>query len=195
MLVLLALCHPFGFLCFYAFFACLPTCSCISLCFVHTSIQWSYGNLMQTYIYPRPFCLITCLFALSCASHVCLPPFGIFSYLVFSMLSLLFVSLLVCWLVSFYFACTHIEQGYLEQGCNLLGTSKKGKDASPQKAIISRLGGLAPLECSSLSLSLSLFSRACIRVPIHVCPFLFLLFAWATFPRYDNVCFTFPVPC
>ena len=59
----------------------LPTCSCMSLCVVRTSIQWSFGHSIQTYICPpkKPlFCLITCLFSSSCASHVCLPPFGIF---------------------------------------------------------------------------------------------------------------------
>ena len=66
--------------------------------------------------------------------------------------------------------------------------------ASPQRAMISRLGGLAPLERSSLSLSLSLFSRICIRVPLHVPLFIFLLLAWATFPGYGNVYFTFPIP-
>ena len=106
-----------------------------------------------------------------------------------------FVYLLVYRLVSFVFACTCMKWGYLKQGCELLGASKKGKDASPQMAMFSRLGGLAPLERSSLPLSLSLFSRACIRVPHHVLPFIFLLLAWATFPRYSNVCFTFLVPC
>ena len=74
------------------------------------------------------------------------------------------------------------------QGC-------KQKDACPQKAMISRLKGLAPPEQFSLSLSLSLFSRACIRVPIHVPPFIFMLLVWATFLGYGNVCFTFPIPC
>ena len=41
--------------------------------------------------------------------------------------------------------------------------------------MFSKLGGLAPLERSSLSLSLSLFSKACIRVPLHV-PLLFSYF-------------------
>ena len=95
----------------------------------------------------------------------------------------------------FVFACTHMKWGRLEQGHDFQGTSKKGKDASPQRAMISRLGGLAPLERSSPSLSLSPFSKACIWVPIHVPPFIFLLLAWAVFPRYGNVYFTFPVPC
>jgi len=87
-----------------------------------------------------------------------------------------------------------MEQGRLEQRHNLLGTSKKGKDASPQMEMISKLKGLAPLERSSLSLSLSLLSRACIRVPIHAPHFIFLLLSWAAFPRYGNVYFTIPVP-
>ena len=54
------------------------------------------------------------------------------------------------------------------QGC-------KQNGASPQREMFSKLGGLAPLERSSLSLSLSLFSKACIRVPLHV-PLLFSYF-------------------
>ena len=48
----------------------------------------------------------------------------------FCVLCLSFVSLLVCWLVSSIFACTHMKRGYLEQGCDFLGASKKGKDAN-----------------------------------------------------------------
>ena len=33
-------------------FACLPTCSCMSLCVVHIPIQWNYGHSIQTYICP-----------------------------------------------------------------------------------------------------------------------------------------------
>ena len=62
--------------------------------------------------------------------------------------------------------------------------------------MFSRLGGLAPPEWFSLSLSLCLFSRACIRIPpLSLYPLLFLLFAWATFPRYDNFYFTLSVTC
>ena len=41
----------------------------------------------------------------------------------------------------------------------------KQEEASLQRAMISELGGLAPPKRSPLSLSLSPFSRACIRVP------------------------------
>ena len=61
--------------------------------------------------------------------------------------------------------------------CEQKGQGCKQEDASPQRAMISRLEGLSPLEWSSLSLTLSLFSKAYIRVPFHVSPF------------------TFPAPC
>ena len=127
------------------------------------------------------------------------------------MIFLSFVSLLVCWLVSFFFACTHMDWGHLKQGCDLLDASKKGKDASSQKAMFNRLGGLAPPERFSLSLSLSIFSRAYIRVPLHV-PLLFsysllgsyslvmamsilhFLYLAGPYPwNVSNVCFTFPL--
>ena len=41
--------HLFGFLCI---FACLPTCSSMNLCVVHTPIHGNYGHLIQTYICP-----------------------------------------------------------------------------------------------------------------------------------------------
>ena len=46
-------------------------------------------------------------------------------------------------------------------------------DASSQREMNNRLKGLAPPEQSYISLSLSLFPKACIRVPIHVPPFYF----------------------
>ena len=61
-------------------------------------------------------------------------------------------------------------------------------------AMIIRLRGLAPPERSSLSFSLSLFSKAYIRASIHVPLLIFLLLAWAVFPKYDNVWFKFLVP-
>ena len=42
----------------------------------------------------------------------------------------LFLPLLVCCLLVFVFACTHMERGRLELGHSLLGTSKKGTNAS-----------------------------------------------------------------
>ena len=173
--VLVCLIHTFlhSMRCWYACLACfvppvwlslllciftrLPTCSCMNLCVVHTPIQWNYEHSIQIYICP----LKTPSFVWS---YVCFP-FRVLSMFVcpclasFPCLSLAwfflpFVSLLVCWLVSFFFACTHMDWGHLKQGCDLLDASKKGKDASSQKAMFSRLGGLAPPKRSSLSLSL-----------------------------------------
>ena len=60
--------------------------------------------------------------------------------------------------------------------------------------MFSRLGGHPLLSGFLFPLSFSLFFIACIRVPPFPVPFFFLLLAWTAFPRYDNVCFTFPVP-
>ena len=49
----------------------------------------------------------------------------------------------------------------------------KQEDASPQRVMFSRLRDLALLKKSSLSLSLSLFSRVGIRVPPLLVPFTF----------------------
>ena len=89
------------------------------------------------------------------------------------MLSLfpLFLNLLICWLVPFVFACTHMEHGYLEQWCNLLGTSKKGKDVSPPRAMFSWLGGLAPPKWFSLSLSKPLLWSICYGPWVWQCLF------------------------
>ena len=91
MLALLALCYLFGFLCFFCIFVCLPTCSCMSLCVIHTPIQWNYKHSIQTYICPPktpPFCLITHLFAFH-VLHIfvcpCLASFAILSLACFSL--------------------------------------------------------------------------------------------------------------
>jgi len=63
-----------------------------------------------------------------------------------------FVSFFACLLACFFvFASTCMEHGCLEQERDLLGISKKGKDASPQREMFSRLRGLAPLEWFSPS--------------------------------------------
>ena len=84
--------------------------------------------------------------------------------------------------------------------CKKKGQGCKQEDASLQRAMFNRLRSLAPHEQFSPSLSLSLsvcvslFSRACIRVALYMPLFIFLLLAWAAFPGYGNVCFTFPIP-
>ena len=83
-------------------FAHLTTCLCMSLCFLLSSILESNGT-MDTRSKPT-FVLLGHPFLLD--------------------------NMLVCWLVSSIFACTCMEHGNLEQGCNLLGASKNGKNAS-----------------------------------------------------------------
>ena len=98
---------------------------------------------------------------------------------------------LACFSFICFFACLLFCLCMYTQGARILGArvrlprcKQKGqgwkqKDASPQRAMIRRLWGLASLKWFSLSLSLSLFSRAYIRVPIHESPFTFLHLAWA----------------
>ena len=79
-LALLALCHPFGFLCIFAsLHACLHVHAwvCVSS-ILQSNGTWTLDPNLHLSSYDTPFCLITCLFPSSCASHVCLPPFGIF---------------------------------------------------------------------------------------------------------------------
>ena len=110
-------------------FACLPTCSFMSLCSLMLSILQSNG-IMDTRSKPTfirlghpllfdnmPVCPFHML------STLCFPPFGSLCYCVLGILSLFPLFL------PFFFTCTRMEHGYLEQGCDLLGASKKGKDA------------------------------------------------------------------
>ena len=142
-----------------AFFTSLHLCTFANM-FMHESVFCPYSNPMELWtLNPNLhlssqvtiFYLITCLFASLCASHVCLPLFGIFSQLFFSMLFLPFVSLLVCWLVSFVFA---YRVRVRPPKCEQKGKGCKQNGASPQRAMFNKLGGLAPPKQSSLSLSL-----------------------------------------
>ena len=96
--------------------ACLPTCSCMSLFVIHTSIQWNYGHLIQTYICPSrtPFCLI--IFCL--LFYMLFYPFTI-SFLCF------FASLLAC----FFGLCiyTHGARVWLPR------CKQKGQGCKPTK--------------------------------------------------------------
>ena len=125
----------------FCIFLWLPTCSCKSLYFVLTSIQWNYGHLIQTYICPPrtpSFCLITCLFALSYASHVCLPPFGIFSQLVFSMLFpsiCFFVYLVAC----FFCLCMYMHEEW-SLGARVCPPRSKEKGKNARKKMQAHQG-------------------------------------------------------
>ena len=89
--------------------------------------------------------LFLCLPCLSCLSALCL--------LICSLR--LFLLLLVCWLLVFAFACTHMERGHLELGHSLPSTSKKDTDASmwlSQVAVFNKFRSLAfPLWYCTLS--------------------------------------------
>jgi len=63
--------------------------------------------------------------------------------------------------------------------------------------MFSRLGGLAS-PSGNIFLSLSLLASPLEHIlgfPFSLYPLFFLLLAWATFPGYGNVYFTFFVPC
>ena len=133
MLVLLSFHHPFGFLCFFAF---LHACPHVHAWICVSSILQSNGTMdtqsKPTFVPPgHPLLSNNMLvFPFICLACFVYPPFGIFSLFIFSVLFLPFVSLLVCWLVSFVLACTHMEWGCLEEGRDLLGASKKANDTS-----------------------------------------------------------------
>ena len=64
-------------------------------------------------------------------SMLCLPPFG--SFLSVCHLACFSFNLFPCLsagLISLVFACTCMEHRHLEQGCDLLGASKNGKDGN-----------------------------------------------------------------
>ena len=147
---MLALCHPFGFLCFYAFFfAHLPTCSCLRLCLLVSSMLQSNGT-MDAQSKPTFFLLGHPLLL----NNILVFPFIRSICFVCPHLALYVLCSLSLSLVSFVFAYTCMEHEHLEQGCDLLGTSKKGQrceqeDARPQKEMFT--------------------SRACIRVFLSPC--------------------------
>ena len=112
-------------LCFLV--ARLPTCSCMSLCVVHTSIQW----VMHTRSKPAFFLLGHYLFVLKtrffaslCASHVCLPHLASFPSLSLACLSF---CLFLCLSTSLFLLSLHDGARILGARCDLLGGSKKGK--------------------------------------------------------------------
>ena len=83
-------------------FAHLPTCLYTSLCFLLSSILESNGT-MDTQSKPT-FVLLG--YPLLFYNKLACPHLASFASLSLSMLSFYFVSLLVCWLVSFVIACT-----------------------------------------------------------------------------------------
>ena len=103
--------------------------------------------------------------------------------LLFACFLYLFVISIACLLAFFLVYCMYMHGvrmlGVRAQPprCEQKGQGCKQEDAITQRAMISRLGGLVLPKWFSLSLSLSLFWRACIKVPPLLVPF------------------TFPAPC
>ena len=129
---------PVGFICILTNFAymsmhesCLLVCR---PCFNTMKLWTSDPNLNLSLVDTTFFfafslvCLLACLLALL---FLCLPCLPCLSTLCIFICSLhLFLLLLVCWLLVFAFACTHMEQGHIELGHDHPGTSKRGADAN-----------------------------------------------------------------
>ena len=73
-------------------------------------------------------CLHACLLAFLFLCLSCLSCYLLYASFIFSLHLLL--PLLVCWVLVFAFACTHMEKGRMELGHGLPSVSKKGEDAS-----------------------------------------------------------------
>ena len=124
-----------------------------------------------------------------------------FDSLTFSMISFY---LFLCLFASLFLLSLHVHtwsmdtwsKGVISPRCKKKGQGCKHEDASPQRALFSRLRRLAPPKWFSLCLSLIASSlEHVLGFPLSLYLLLFLLFAWAAFFRYGNVCLTFPVPC
>ena len=143
-------------------------CLMASVCrpYSNTMELWTLDPNLHLSSQDTTFCLITCLLA-----HCVL------SLFVCPRLALLLVCSLHAFYLSFYLLCSFLglstslfpcllhvhawSKGRLEQGHDLLGTSKKGKDASPKSAMFSRLEAQSPQAFISFyPPSLNLFSRA-----------------------------------
>ena len=128
------------------------------------------------------------------------PHLAPFDSLTFSMIS--FYLFLCLFATCFFCHCIYTHGAWTlgarvrSPRCNKKGQGCKHEDASPQRALFSRLRRLAPPKWFSLCLSLIASSlEHVLGLPLSLYPLLFLLFAWTAFFRYGNVCFTFPVPC
>ena len=183
MLALLALCHPFHFLCF---FASLHACLHVHAWVCVSSTLQSHG-IMNTQSKPTFFLLGHHLFV---CKHVRLP-FHVHNMLVCPHLSS-FVSLSFSILPFYLFLCLstglflfslHVHAWGMDIWSNGAPSLVKAKRArmqarrcKPIKDNVQYISGPSPswvVFTFSRSLSLSLFSRECIRVPFLLIPFTF----------------------
>ena len=113
-------------------------------CF-NTMRLWTSDPNLHLSLTDTTFCLLSYLFTLWLLFAILLVcPFAhMFSRILYTMLivAILLVCfapfcyylcispfpLLVCWFFIFAFACTHMERGYIELGCDLLGASEKAR--------------------------------------------------------------------
>ena len=114
--------------------------SCLLVCHpcFNTMKSWTFDTNLHLSLVDTPFVCFPCLFALFASwlaflplSHAVLAISILFvCFVTFCFYLCFFLPLLVCYFFVFAFACTHMEWGRMELGHDLLGTSKKGKDAS-----------------------------------------------------------------
>ena len=110
---MLALCHPFGFLCFYAFFfAHLPTCSCLRLCLLVSSMLQSNGTMdaqsKPTFFLVGHPLLLNNILVFPFIRSICFVCPHLALYVLCS-LSLSLVSLFACLLACFFCLCIYMH--------------------------------------------------------------------------------------
>ena len=111
--------------------------SCLLVCHpcFNTMKLWTFNPNLHFSPVDTTFCLLSYLFAfllvcLLSSFFACHVYHAYLLYAFFICFLHLFLPLLVCRFLAFAFACTHMKQGRIELGHGLLGTSKKGEDAS-----------------------------------------------------------------
>ena len=109
----------------------LPVCHL----YFNTMKSWTSDPNLHLSLADTTFCLLSCLFSFSFVSllscfFACYVYHAYLLYASFICSLYLFLPLLVCWFPVFAFACPHMERECVELRHGLLGTSKKGKDAS-----------------------------------------------------------------
>ena len=111
--------------------------SCLLVCHLCFNIMklWTSDRNLHLSLADTTVCLLSCLFAFSLVSLLsCFFACHVYrAYLLYASFICylhVFLPLLVCWLLVFAFACTHMEQGCSELRNNLPSASKNGSNAS-----------------------------------------------------------------
>ena len=132
---LLALFHPFGFFCLFAsLHACLHVHARVYVSSTHQSNGTMDTRSKPTFVLLGHHLLFDNMFVCLFAHFTCFvcPLLALFVSVFFACSPYLLCSFLClsAGLFFFVFACTCTEHGHLEQGYDLLGASKNGKDES-----------------------------------------------------------------